>query len=621
MRRSLVGSIVAVIAAAACASALAADTVRLTPIGRLRFPDRGYLLDLPRNARLDTSNVDVRENGRPVDELRLMPANEASASFGVVLAIDASNSMRGRAYREALAAARTFAGHRSSRELVGAVAFNDRTHVLVRPTADPAALRDALAHPPRLQQGTHIYDAVSGAVRLLRDADVASGVVVLLSDGRDTGSRLAPSGASERARSAHVRVFTVGLRSRNFAPGPLRRLAADTNASYAEARSAHDLHRIYGGLGARLASEYLLAYRSKAAPRSRVHVTLAIEGVGSGDLSYSAGPARGLGPYHRSIVERFWGSAFSMLVVSLGAMALIGGCAALLLRRRPTTLVSRLGDYLSLAPVEEQRRNPLLPERLFSGTESSLSKTDWWARFVEELEIAGITVVPAQLAVATAAGTLLLGAFLALLAAPLFFLGGAVVPFAVRAFVKRKLAQVRNDFLEQLPDNLQVLASALRAGHSFTGALAVVANDAPEPARREFQRVVADEQLGVPVENSLREVARRMDSSDVEQVALLAELQREAGGNMAEVLDTVVDTIRDRFDLRRLVKTLTAQGRMARWILTLLPAFLGCVISLLNPGYMRPLFNTTGGRFALFVAVVMVVSGSLVIKRIVNIKV
>jgi tight adherence protein B len=112
-----------------------------------------------------------------------------------------------------------------------------------------------------------------------------------------------------------------------------------------------------------------------------------------------------------------------------------------------------------------------------------------------------------------------------------------------------------------------------------------------------------------------------MASTELEQVGLLAELQRESGGNMAEVLDTVVETIRERFDLRRLVKTLTAQGRMARWILTLLPVFLAIVISLLNPAYMAPLFSTKSGQVLVALAVVMVVAGSLVIKRIVNIKV
>jgi tight adherence protein B len=309
-----------------------------------------------------------------------------------------------------------------------------------------------------------------------------------------------------------------------------------------------------------------------------------------------------------------------MLLVGLAVMALMAGAIALLLRRRPTMLVGRLGAYLSITPAEESRRRPLLTDRLVAGTESSLAQTRWWTSFEEELEIAAIDIAPAQIVVGTAVGTLIAGIVLFMIWPPLF-LAAAAVPIGVRALIKRKLAQLRGNFLEQLPDNLQVLASALRAGHSFTGALAVVANDSPEPARREFQRVVADEQLGVPVENSLREVARRMDSTDVEQVALLAELQREAGGNMAEVLDTVVETIRERFDLRRLVRTLTAQGRFARWILSLLPAFLLGIISLLNPRYMQPLFETAGGRIVLMLATLMVIAGSFVIKRIVDIKV
>jgi tight adherence protein B len=205
--------------------------------------------------------------------------------------------------------------------------------------------------------------------------------------------------------------------------------------------------------------------------------------------------------------------------------------------------------------------------------------------------------------------------------APIFSIFALLVPGLVLGYCRREIRKIRWAFESQLPDNLQVLASALRAGHSFVGALSVVGADALEPSKREFTRVVADEQLGVPLEDSLREVARRMDSSDLEQVALVAELQRRSGGNMAEVLDRVVDTVRNRFDLRRMVRTLTAQGRMARWILSLLPVFLAGIISLIDPSYMKPLFTSGGGQAALAVAAVMVILGSLSIKRIIEIKV
>ena len=191
----------------------------------------------------------------------------------------------------------------------------------------------------------------------------------------------------------------------------------------------------------------------------------------------------------------------------------------------------------------------------------------------------------------------------------------------MRAIINRRVERQRQAFAEQLPDNLQVLASALRAGHSLVGALSVVVDDAPDPSRREFRRVLADEQLGVSLEDALEVVAERMDSRDVKQVALVAALQHETGGNTAEVLDRVAETVRERFELRRLVRTLTAQGRMSRWVLTSLPILLLVVITLLNPRYVSPLYSHSTGRVLLFAAAVMVAGGSLVIRRIINIKV
>jgi tight adherence protein B len=252
-----------------------------------------------------------------------------------------------------------------------------------------------------------------------------------------------------------------------------------------------------------------------------------------------------------------------------------------------------------------------------------LRASGWWQKFKWENEIAKVSMPPEQIMVLTGVGS-----FLALLL--IKFVSGSLllgiiialaIPFCVRFVLKRQLAQQRKLFSEQLPDNLQVLASALRAGHSFIGALSVVVNDAPEPARSEFQRVVADEQLGVPIDNALRVVVERMQSRELEQVALVGALQRETGGNTAEVLDQVTDTIRERFELQRTVQTLTAQGRMSRWVLTALPLFLLLVITVINPGYMSVMYDSTGGRVVLVISGISVICGSFVIKRIVNIKV
>jgi tight adherence protein B len=191
----------------------------------------------------------------------------------------------------------------------------------------------------------------------------------------------------------------------------------------------------------------------------------------------------------------------------------------------------------------------------------------------------------------------------------------------VHGFIGRRVRRQRELFTEQLPDNLQVMASAMRAGHSFTGALSVVVDDAAEPTRRELERAIADEQLGVPIETVLRAVAQRMDSRDLEQVALVAGLQRETGGNTAEVIDQVTANARERAALQRTVRTLTAQGRLSRWLLSALPVVLLAVTTALNPTYVQPLYHTPLGNVLLAGSALMVITGSLVIKKIVDIEV
>ncbi len=133
--------------------------------------------------------------------------------------------------------------------------------------------------------------------------------------------------------------------------------------------------------------------------------------------------------------------------------------------------------------------------------------------------------------------------------------------------------------------------------------------------------MVADEQLGVPLEDALGWSSQRMENRDLEQVALVAALQRETGGNTAEVLDRVDRDDPRAPELRRIVQTLTAQGRMSRWIVSLLPSCSARRSSRLNPDYIEPLFTTTAARCCSSLAAVLVVAGSLVIKKIVNIKV
>jgi tight adherence protein B len=618
VKRALLTLVLAV-AALTSSTASATSDVQLTPVGRLPFPDRGYLVDLPPGVAVAPGAVVVRENGLRVKNLAVSPLQASGIHYGVVLAIDASDSMRGAPLEAAVAAARAFLSHQQTDEEVGIVAFNGRVRALQAPTSDPARLRRALARPPAVTFGTRIYDALDRSLALLDRAKLSTGSIVLLSDGADVGSRADAARVLERAHDRHVRVFTVGFHSGAFDPRTLQKIASESGGTYADAPSAARLRTIYAGLARQLAGEYLVRYRSDARPHSQVRVSIEVTGVGDGKTKYTAPTPSGLAPFHRSFLSRLLLSGGASFLLSLFIAALAAIVIVAFVRPRGRAVVDRIGDFAgggapgTKTDDAERRLHAHLSKRLREG-EGLLAKFD------EELEIARIETPATRILLLTLGGTVA-AMFLLGLISPVFAVLGLLTPVLTRSYVSHRLRKVRNDFADQLAPNLQVLASALRVGHSFSGALSVVVENAHEPSKSELQRVVADERLGVPLEESIRRVAERMDSRDLDQVALLAELQRTAGGNAAEVLDTVVETLRERADLRRLMRTLTAQGRLARWILTALPVAVGLGMWLLQGDAMKPLLTTNTGQILLVAATIMVVAGSLVIQRIVEIKV
>ena len=629
MRRLIVTATVAAAAAATAAVAAGAGPGLGITEGNARFPDRTYILSLGTNATLTRKDVRVRENGGRVSGLSVVPAREAGSNqLGVVLVIDTSNSMRGEPIAAAMKAARTFAGRRNTRQQLAVVTFNREASVLLPFTADPGAVDDALAAKPQLAQGTQIYDGVDKALSLFAKSRIGSGTIVVLSDGADTGSVARRAVVADQARAKHVRVFAVGLASKEFDERALRRLAEAAGGLYSQASSSSELSALYGALGSKLANEYLIHYRSLAGPKKRILVDVRVRGVRGVARSGYVTPslpqvATPPAPYSQPLGPRFWRSPLTLMFFAALAAALFAVGVVLAIRPRDARLRKRMAEFVTLADVDESGSpTGLLTQRIFTGTERSLGRARWWTRFKENLEIAEITISPAQIVVWTVIGTVFaMVALRLLLGHPVFGLAGLAVPFIVRAVIKRKLRKLRERFAEQLPDNLQVLASALRAGHSFVGALSVVTDDAEQPSQREFRRVVADEQLGVPLEKALDTVALRMDCADLEQVSVVAALARETGGNTAEVLDRVTETIQERFRLRREVMTLTAQGRLSRWIVSALPAVLLLAILALNPGYVQPLFVEPVGRVLLVVAALLIAAGSFVIKKIVEIDV
>jgi tight adherence protein B len=174
---------------------------------------------------------------------------------------------------------------------------------------------------------------------------------------------------------------------------------------------------------------------------------------------------------------------------------------------------------------------------------------------------------------------------------------------------------------EQLPDVLSILASSLRAGHSFLQALDQVAGEIKEPSAGEFHRVVSEIRLGRSIDDAMNEMAERVGSEDMRWAVMAVNIQRQVGGNLAEVLDIVANTVRERAYVHRQVRVLSAEGRLSIAILTALPFGIFFYLALVNPEYVAPLFNTMIGRILLLVGGTLMGLGVFVMTRIVRIDV
>lgn len=320
--------------------------------------------------------------------------------------------------------------------------------------------------------------------------------------------------------------------------------------------------------------------------------------------------------------------ATSFLSSTAGAAAacavfgLLLGLAVLLTVTRRTDVSRRVSEFVSSGTVPELDARTLVDRALGDKQTRSIARSPYMAQLRVDVDVAESPVGLDQILAGVIVLTLLVGWLLvtetgSVLAAPL----ALVVPFVAKLVLRMKADKQRRNFSEQLPDNLQVIASAMRAGQTFVGSLQAVVDDAPQPSSKELKRAVTDEALGVPLQDALAHVTERMKSEDFQHVAIVAGLQRDTGGNTAEVIDLVAETIRGRLEIRRLVRGLTAQGRLAGFVLSGLPAGLLLIISVINPSYAHPLFHTTPGMIALGVALVLMGAGSYIIRRIINITV
>jgi tight adherence protein B len=175
-------------------------------------------------------------------------------------------------------------------------------------------------------------------------------------------------------------------------------------------------------------------------------------------------------------------------------------------------------------------------------------------------------------------------------------------------------------FIRAFPDTIDMMTSAIRAGHAFNQAMQLVGDEAPDPVGIEFKRTFEQYNLGLNLREALLNLAGRVESLDLRLFVTAILLQRETGGNLTEILEKISYTIRERFKLIGQITTYTAQGRMSAWIVGSLPVGFMAIITTLNPNYLRPLFDDRLGHYFIAASAILQILGFLIIRKIVRIK-
>lgn len=573
----------------------------------------------------------------------------STAGMQVLLAIDTSGSMKGAAIAEAKTSALAFLDSMPSGVEIGLVSAGAGAEIVVPLTTDLGSVREGIEDLVAAGE-TAVYDAIATSIGLLgQPADNRERILIVMTDGGDTVSETDMATALALTSGASITLHGVSLETSESQIETLERFAAAANFGLVlPATDPAALSEVFERLTTAITGRYEVTF---LVDENATEVSIGLLGstrppVAFPEAVWGSGPARDVAqgwPGDTGPVSPPRGAAqVATERIVVGApepltVAASGGWAARLPFQLGAALLASAGLLLAsviLWPtpgnkLPDQRRTEFATKlsnkpkssrkfgRLANALERVSARRGKRSAIDRVLEQAGSSWRPGEYMVVVAAvSTVVALSGLVLMESVGGLLFGAFGPVIGRLQLLRKASRRRKEFAEQLGPSLQLLAGNLRVGHGLLAALAGVASESLSPSREEYQRVVAEVRLGRSLSESMHAMSERVESEDLSWVAQAVEIQREVGGDLAEVLDNVAVTLAERGHLKRHVEALAADGQMSSAVMMLLPFVVGGLISLKTPDYLAPLVVEPMGRVLSVVAVLLMVGGAFWLKKI-----
>jgi tight adherence protein B len=594
-----------------------------------------------------TPSFTIAENGQ-VREVTVTAA--ASDDLNVVLALDVSGSMRGAPLAAAKDAAAQFIEEMPAAVEIAVVSFGDAPALVAEFTSDKATLLSAVSLLSARGE-TALYDGLASAAALLSNEAEEGRTIVLLSDGGDTVSAGSLDDAVATLEGLGATFFAVELQSPENDSEALLSLASAADGSVIPADDPAALEALFGQIASELLSSYRLVFTSGEFGPAALEVQVQARGVvlarSSRDVDFPADPSLAVpdpiqtplddtdpavvdpvplpSPRTGTTVELSWLETSTGSWLGAAAIFLAFATVFTIISLRPRT-AQGTSKWSTLTPSSEARarkkgKTPLslIAESATALAEQSLNRGDRFRSVNAALERAGVAFRPGEFLVLVISAALAAAAIGFLLINAVFgLLFGGIVVLLVPAWLSSKAAKRSAAFNEQLGATLQLMSSSLRAGYGLLQSVDAVAEEAPSPTAEEFQRIKVETHLGRDLDEALQAASDRVNSEDFRWIAEAIQIHRQIGGDLAEILDAVNETIRDRTRIRRRIKALSAEGRISAVVLSLIPVALAIVISIINPAYIGELPATCLGQGLIVGGIIAWVIALMWMRRIVR---
>jgi tight adherence protein B len=562
----------------------------------------------------------------------------------VVLVIDTSGSMEGAPIEQAKSAATSFVDQKRPEDSIAIVTFADTAAVLTGFTTNADDLKARIDSITADGETAFNDGVILGIQQFDTLADNVLQNMIVMSDGEDTASTASTEDALAAVEGSDARVFGVALESPDFNPDAVAAVAEAGGGLFLSTPDPAQLSALYGQIGREINNTLVARFVSPISTPGEAEFVAAYPGGLSSTVAFpvsgyatttTAAPTTTttLVPITGEVVE---GDA----PLSIGSLALIAAAGIgltaflfiiILFGRDEDAgggrFAKRLQAYGRRAKPHEEEKKPFLQRipilnRFSQAAEEEVRKRGLLSGVNAALEQANIPMTPGEAILAMFGLAAVGGVFIAIFNSPLTGLITFAVLLVVFVFLINWAGnRERKRFEKQLPDTLTLLSTSLRAGYSLLQAIEAVASEAPDPTAREFSRAVAESRLGRSVPDALEGIVHRTQSKDFEWATMAIEIQREVGGNLAEVLQTVADTMLARNRLKGEIKALTAEGRISAVVLGSLPFALGIFLWFNNREYLQPLLDETMGRIAIVAGLVLMAGGILWLRKIVDIEV